>query len=107
MISRKNSSSEHRAPDDEDYDFSASSDLAMPSDSRKGILMRRLMLLLVAVSVLGTLSGCCGHSFSHGVCDCEQDNHCAERAPWLQTAAPISGETINTAPAKLPEGKKL
>jgi hypothetical protein len=66
--------------------------------------MRRLMLLLVGVSLLTTLAGC--HCFfAHGVCDCEQDDHCSSRSPWVRPAVPA--ESIpEPLPAKLPDGKK-
>ena len=70
--------------------------------------MRRLMLLLVGVSLLTMLAGCnCFHS--HGICDCEYDDHCASRSPWIRPMAPAP-ESIpapEPAPMKLPDGKKL
>jgi hypothetical protein len=85
--------------------------------------MRRLMLLLVAVSFLGFMTGCrssqcggCGsggqggHGInSHGVCDCEFDDHCFERAPWTRYAPPATSaaEPIGTPPTKMPDGKRL
>jgi hypothetical protein len=69
--------------------------------------MRRLMLLLVAVGLLGSLAGC-HHVYSHGKCDCEFDDHCLERSPWLRTGVPISSPAPETVlpPMKLPEAKK-
>ncbi len=67
--------------------------------------MRRMMLWLIAVGFLGTLAGC-RTMHAHGVCDCEEDNHCASRQPWLQHVTPASAETIQTPPMKLPEAKK-
>ena len=87
--------------------------------------MRRMMVLLVAVSFLGALAGCrcssgcgsCGgggaggHAINaHGVCDCEMDDHCFERAPWTRYAPPASAtpsESIPIPATKLPDGKKL
>ncbi|MBM3995514.1 MAG: hypothetical protein FJ303_15365 [Planctomycetes bacterium] len=78
--------------------------------------MRNWMFVLVAVGMLASLVGCqCGSSCrggwtpggrainAHGICDCEDDNYCASRAPWLQGAP---AETVLTPPAKLPDGKK-
>ena len=69
--------------------------------------MRRLMLL-VAVGILGSLAGC-KLIHSHGVCDCEDDDHCYTRAPWIRLAPPTSAptEAIPTPPTKMPDGKKL
>jgi hypothetical protein len=66
--------------------------------------MRRMLLLLV-VGLIGCVAGC-KHSQSHGVCDCIEDNHCAERAPWLLHGTPTTTETVVVPPTKLPEGKK-
>ena len=68
--------------------------------------MRRMMFWLVAVSFLGSLVGC-ELIHSHGVCDCEQDNHCRDRSPWVQFAAPTttSSEAV-PVPKKLPETTK-
>jgi len=100
--------------------------------------MRRLMFLLIAVSFLGPLVGCntcgsgcgltsncgtsgcstgrCGagdRSHSHGICDCEHDDYCSSRTPWVRhgytgiatpASAPIT-EVIPAAPTKLPNGK--
>jgi hypothetical protein len=62
------------------------------------------MLLLVAVGFLGSVTGC-HRSHSHGICDCEFDDHCRERAPWLRLSAPSAAETV-APPTKLPDGKK-
>ena len=61
----------------------------------------------IVVGFLGSLAGC-ELIHSHGICDCEEDNHCAERSPWVQFAAPstIVSEPIKTAPAKLPDTPK-
>ena len=67
--------------------------------------MRRLMLLLAVVGFIGSLAGC-RIMRTHGVCDCAEDNHCAERAPWLRTEAPSAPEKVTNPPSKLPEGKK-
>lgn len=67
--------------------------------------MRRIMLCLMAVGLFGLVGGC--HSMhSHGICDCEQDDYCSSRQPWALHGAPISGETIQTPPVKLPDVKK-
>ncbi len=67
--------------------------------------MRRWMLFFAVVVFVGSLAGCKCRSFSHGVCDCEIDNHCHTRAPWTRNAPPMTGEII-AAPSKMPEGKK-
>ena len=76
--------------------------------------MRRTLFSLIAVGLLGTL-GCC-HTHSHGICDCENDNHCESRAPWIQhggagtiihsSANTTMPETVVVPPTKLPDGKK-
>ena len=74
--------------------------------------MRRLLFSFLAVGLLGSL-GCC-HTHSHGVCDCENDNHCESRAPWIQhggavihSSAPTTiPEPVVVPPTKLPDGKK-
>jgi hypothetical protein len=128
-FSANNSSSAQADADDEDYDYSASYDLATHSATEpvavawdkwvetelqgRGIPMRRLMSLLIAFTFLASLAGCSccggrGHGFSQGMCDCESDDHCLERAPWLRFgASPSDGETIKTPPAKMPDGKSL
>jgi hypothetical protein len=129
VFSANNSSSARADADDEDYDFSASSELATHSATRpvavawdkwvdfdlqrRGISMRRLMSLLVASMFLASLAGCCCHSqgcgrgFSQGICDCEADDHCLERAPWLRFGAARESEAIQAPPTKMPDGKKL
>ncbi|MBI3824103.1 MAG: hypothetical protein HY289_15655 [Planctomycetes bacterium] len=67
--------------------------------------MRRLMLLLVAVGFLGSLGGC-KLIQAHGVCDCDDDNHCQNRAPWVQHGVPIVPAT-ELVPVPTKEGKKL
>jgi hypothetical protein len=72
-----------------------------------------MLFSFLAVALLGSL-GCCHHS--HGVCDCEEDNYCASRAPWIQhggagggviqSSAPMSIPEVVVPPTKLPEGKK-
>lgn len=75
------------------------------------------------LSAFGSRSGCgngCGLSawgrwmHSHGVCDCEYDDYCSSRSPWIRTngggivhtpiAVPAS-EPIPT-PKVLPDSKK-
>ena len=69
--------------------------------------MRTWMLLIVTIGLLSTSVGC-KRIWTHGVCDCEMDNHCYTRTPW-----PIAPKTTTTpgeaipGPAKLPDGKKL
>jgi hypothetical protein len=67
--------------------------------------MRTWMLMIVAVGLLTTLMGCkSGHS--HGVCDCDPDNHCYTRTPWPIAPGGPAGEQVHP-PTKLPDGKKL
>jgi hypothetical protein len=73
--------------------------------------MRRLMFLMVALSFLGALSGC-GCVFQprmnmHGICDCEQDDHCASRSPWIRYNTPaVPVETIPPPVKELPSAPK-
>jgi hypothetical protein len=66
--------------------------------------MRRLLFSALALSWLGLLTGC--HCItSHGVCDCDIDDHCASRQPWVAMgAAPALGTPVEYAPAPLPKG---
>jgi hypothetical protein len=44
----------------------------------------------------------------HGVCDCESDDYCTSRSPWIRNnVASIAPPVESTQPpAKLPDGKK-
>ena len=79
---------------------------------RRGFPMRRLMLILVALSFLGAMSGC-KHACSHGMCDCEYDDYCSSRSPWIRYGgAPMVGhvagpaETFAAPLPAAPEAKK-
>lgn len=96
--------------------------------------MRRVLFFLIAASFLGTMVGCntcgsrgCGQdncsvrggatggrTHAHGICDCDHDDHCSSRSPWVRHghAAPVThvvpapvGETVPVAPKVLPDGK--
>jgi hypothetical protein len=69
--------------------------------------MRRMMVFLVGVSLLSMLAGCnCFHS--HGICDCEDDDHCSSRSPWIRGNGMPAAESMPAPEAlKLPDGKKL
>jgi hypothetical protein len=80
--------------------------MGMFSTQGKGSPMRQV-LFVVAVGLLSSLAGCC-HS-SHGICDCQYDNHCADRAPWILHGPVVSqpaGEVITIPPMKLPDAKR-
>jgi hypothetical protein len=70
-----------------------------------------MLMLTAAAVILGSLVGC--HSVcSHGICDCEYDDYCASRSPWMRgnvMVAPPGGvapaERV-PAPSKLPDVKK-
>lgn len=76
--------------------------------------MRRVLFSLLALSLMTVVAGCC---HTHGVCDCDIDDHCFTRQPWLRhggVAQPIAGEAAaapvrermpagEAAPARLPE----
>jgi hypothetical protein len=68
--------------------------------------MRRLMLMLIAIGLLGGSLAGCHTAHSRGICDCEEDDHCLERQPWLRLGVPSTSESIPTPPSKLPDGKK-
>jgi len=68
--------------------------------------MRRLFFSLLALSFVGTVLGC---RHTHGVCDCEADDPCCTRAPWVQRGGaeppttmpmPETRETLPTTPMK-------
>ena len=73
--------------------------------------MRTLIVSAVLVLV-GSLVGCCA-SHSHGICDCEFEDYCTSRSPWVRGSvmaapigtAPIVVEKVNP-PSKLPDVKK-
>jgi hypothetical protein len=107
--------------------------------------MRRALFFLIAFSILGSMVGCntcgsagCGLSscttdrcsngrcgvggraHAHGVCDCEYDDYCSSRSPWLRhgvstpgmpvvTTGPVSEGIPPPTSKSLPElkGKKL
>lgn len=67
--------------------------------------MRRLLFSFLGVGFIVSLAGC--HiTQSHGVCDCDVDNHCYTRSPWLRQTPPTMESEPIESPAKLPEGKK-
>jgi hypothetical protein len=70
--------------------------------------MRSLITMIVAVALLSSMG--CHHMWSHGVCDCENDNLCFTRTPWPiapQATVTPAGEPIAPPVNKLPDGKKL
>jgi hypothetical protein len=67
--------------------------------------MRRTLFSVLALGMLGLSVGC-KTSSTHGVCDCEVDDHCATRQPWVAHgpgAAP-HGTSVGTLGAPLPTG---
>ena len=70
--------------------------------------MRSLMMMIVSVAMLSSMLGC-QRSWTHGVCDCDMDNHCFTRTPWpiARAAVMAPGEAIPAPATKLPDGKKL
>ena len=54
--------------------------------------MRRLLLALTALSLLGALVGCkSAGPCVRGACDCEFDDHCYSRQPWVGQGGTILG----------------
>ena len=55
------------------------------------------------------------HGHSHGICDCEYDDYCASRSPWVRhggvmpVGIPVAPTEPIPAPSKLPDprAKKL
>jgi hypothetical protein len=137
MFSGKNSSSARASLDDENYDFSASRESTWNPhcndpvvagwkkwitlrNLRKENLMRYLVSFAALALVLGSLAGC-KVSHAHGVCDCEFDDYCSSRSPWVRfgpagldvpvAAVPVTpapgADFVPPAPAKsLPDLKK-
>lgn len=67
------------------------------TDEGKGFTMRRVFFSLLAMSLVGLAVGC---SHTHGVCDCENDDPCANRAPWVHGGGgPVTFQS--------PEGKEV
>jgi hypothetical protein len=73
--------------------------------------MRTLIVSAVLV-FLGSLVGC-GHTHSHGICDCEFEDYCTSRSPWVRggvMVAPAGGAPVVVEkvapPSKLPDVKK-
>lgn len=52
--------------------------------------MRRLLFSLLALSYAGMLTGC-SWIHSHGVCDCEVEDPCCNRAPWVNYSQHANG----------------
>jgi hypothetical protein len=97
--------------------------------------MRRLFFSVLALSWLTIVGGCvctqsqscdqsgdqgCGRgcggglgrgsdrSWSHGVCDCELDEYCRMRSPWVRTAPAVLGTPVESIPAPMtPPAKAL
>ena len=87
----------------------------------------RFLFLSLALVIVGSLTGCCstgsscgrggncgngghgGHGHTHGVCDCNVDDYCASRAPWVRFGGDITTPVAEPVapPTKLPDGKKL
>ncbi len=79
--------------------------------------MRRLILSLLCVSWLAIFAGChstcnqgcnkgCHAGCTHGVCDCEFEDHCSSRTPWVRHAPLVAlGSPIEAIPA--PPAKAL
>ena len=57
----------------------------------------RHLTLIAAAMFLACLAGC-KHSHSHGICDCELDDHCSSRSPWIRYS-PALDPPVETAPA--------
>jgi hypothetical protein len=76
--------------------------------------MRRLLLSILGLCGLGLVG--CHHVCSHGACDCEFDDHCCTRAPYIHYGAPVIGVTpvapvapvtpIETVPAPTKQAPK-
>ena len=61
--------------------------------------MRRLLLPLAALCLFCvTLAGC---GYTHGVCDCYQEDPCFQRAPWAMPPVEILNEVPKTDAKKL------
>jgi hypothetical protein len=72
--------------------------------------MRRLFLSVLGLAGLG-LAGC-HHVCSHGVCDCEIDDHCCTRAPWAHCyggplPAALGVPIAPSGPIDLPSGPPM
>jgi hypothetical protein len=60
--------------------------------------MRRVFLSVLSLSGLALVG--CDHVCSHGVCDCDFDDHCSTRAPWVHMAGHVAfGEHIGPVQA--------
>ena len=57
--------------------------------------MRRLFFCLLALTMTGMLQGC---RHTAGVCDCEYDDPCASRSPWIQHHDGALPESIKQMP---------
>lgn len=66
--------------------------------------MRRFVFSLLAFALVLTTG--CKHVCMHGVCDCEIDDHCCSRQPWVNAAAvplpPVLGAPIEAPPRAMP-----
>ncbi len=67
--------------------------------------MRRSFFAVLVLSFSWAMVGCYS---THGVCDCDRDDHCAHRTPWVEysaTPAPVIAAPLpaaTPAPAVLP-----
>jgi hypothetical protein len=79
--------------------------------------MRRLIGLLACACVMSVLAGCNLYHW-HGVCDCQYDDYCSSRAPWVRQGGAVAPTTEYVSPtpgniesipaplpAKLPQSK--
>lgn len=68
--------------------------------------MRRVLYSLMAAGLVGLFAGCC---HTHGVCDCDVDDYCYTRQPWIHhppIPAALPGHSVavptHLAPAPRP-----
>ena len=66
--------------------------------------MRYLMLMAAFALLLTSMAGC-HWSHAHGVCDCEFDDYCSSRSPWVRFGPGYEAPPIDAIPAKALPGE--
>jgi len=56
------------------------------------------MLSIFVVGALISLVGCSNCNFTHGICDCQVDDYCTSRSPWLRYNSTPT-DVVETIPA--------
>lgn len=72
--------------------------------------MRRMLLSAFALAFLSLLAGCKHGGHWHGVCDCDHDDMCCTRQPWLMNGpshAVMPDAAPTTGPITMPAASEV